>query len=90
MRYSPPKGIINHPGVESCTSARSEGCDDPGRKHFVVMLDGWHLATKDGMHGEFDKYDDSAVRQMAFVDSVKDFHESQPEKFLDHPIWKGK
>lgn len=87
-RYSAPKGIVNHPGVLECTCARSEGNDDPGRRHFVVMRDGWHLASKDGMNGKFDKYDESAVRTMAFVDSVADFKDSQPERFLNHPAWK--
>lgn len=86
--FKAPKGIINHPGVKECTSAESEGCDDPGRKYFVVLHEGWHFSMKDGIDGKTEKYDETAARRMAFVDSVADFKWQEPEKYLDHPIWK--
>lgn len=39
MAYRAPKGIVNHPAVQTCTSAEDTGA--PDYRHYVELKDGW-------------------------------------------------
>lgn len=43
MRYQPPKGIINHPAVESCEYGPNSGVED--YRHEVWLKDGWCFSS---------------------------------------------
>lgn len=36
--YNPPKAVVNHPAVKSCTSGYETGAD---QKHYVELKDGY-------------------------------------------------
>lgn len=66
MRYTAPKGITSHPGVETCTSGEATGSD---YKHDVWLKDGWKF-KRGRMEG----------CQGAFFNSVADFKYAEPVK----------
>jgi hypothetical protein len=64
MRYQAPKGITEHPAVETCTSGDAAGSD---YKHDVWLKDGWRF-----------KYGRMAGCQGAFFHTVRDFKDAEP------------
>lgn len=66
MRYTVPKGIIDHPGVAECDSGEAGGSD---YKHDVLLKAGW--AFKNGR---------MAGCRTGFFHTVADFKFAEPVK----------
>ena len=67
MAYKAPKGIIDHPAVETCEFGPDSGVED--YKHDVWLKDGWKF-----------KYGRMAGCQGGHFNSVGDFKHAEPVK----------
>jgi len=80
-RYTAPKTITRHPGVEECLSAVAGGCDESEYTHDVFLREGWVFK-----HGR-----NAGCRGCHFK-TVRDFLQAEPTRVIESEVerrWSG-